>query len=140
MTREELDVVLRFWDDSRALIAAGKIQRWEVMKWAVTLNVALATASAGLNTFQIGFVFFSALIALMGIILTNEYNRRMTRARERLRNFNQYLKQNVIDVNAIGQAEFDKKKTPDYDADELRICRSAIVFSIGPSLISWAIV
>jgi hypothetical protein len=44
--REELDVTLRLFDDRRALIAAGKVQRWEVTKWVVTVNFALAAASA----------------------------------------------------------------------------------------------
>jgi hypothetical protein len=30
MTREEFDITLRLFDDRRALIAAGKVQRWEV--------------------------------------------------------------------------------------------------------------
>ena len=32
-------------DDHRRLIAAGKSQRWDVVKWAVTINMALAAAS-----------------------------------------------------------------------------------------------
>jgi hypothetical protein len=32
-------------DDHRRLIAAGKTHRWDIVKWAVTINVALAAAS-----------------------------------------------------------------------------------------------
>jgi protein-S-isoprenylcysteine O-methyltransferase Ste14 len=42
---EELKVVYSALDDQRRLIAAGKVQRWDVVKWAVTVNVALATAA-----------------------------------------------------------------------------------------------
>jgi hypothetical protein len=39
---EELKVIYSALDDCRRLIAAGKVQRWDVVKWGVTVNVALA--------------------------------------------------------------------------------------------------
>ena len=32
-------------EDNRRLIAAGKVQRWEVFKWAVAVIIALTTAA-----------------------------------------------------------------------------------------------
>jgi hypothetical protein len=43
--RFALDVI----EDHRRLIAAGKVYRWDVIKWAVTINVALAGASVTLR-------------------------------------------------------------------------------------------
>ena len=45
MNEHEFHVACAILDDDRKLIAAGKSQRWDVIKWAVTVNVALATAS-----------------------------------------------------------------------------------------------
>jgi len=42
---EEIRFALGVIDDNQRLIAAGKNQRWHVVKWAVTINVALAAAS-----------------------------------------------------------------------------------------------
>jgi len=36
-------------DDDRRLIAAGKTYRWDVVKWAVTVNMGLAGASVALK-------------------------------------------------------------------------------------------
>jgi hypothetical protein len=36
-------------DDHRRLIAAGKTHRWDMVKWAVTVNMALAGASVTLR-------------------------------------------------------------------------------------------
>jgi hypothetical protein len=42
---DDIRFALSVIDDNRRLIAAGKAYRWDVVKWAVTLNVALAGAS-----------------------------------------------------------------------------------------------
>ena len=41
----DVAALLSSLDDYRAVIAAGKVQRWDVVKWAVTLNLAFATVS-----------------------------------------------------------------------------------------------
>ena len=46
---EELKVIYSALEDCRRLIAAGKVQRWDVVKWGVTVNVALATAVAAVR-------------------------------------------------------------------------------------------
>jgi len=45
----EFQVITSALDDYRRLIAAGKVQRWEVVKWGVTVNLALATAAAAVQ-------------------------------------------------------------------------------------------
>jgi hypothetical protein len=42
----KFQVIVSAHDDCRRQIAAGKVQRWDVVKWGVTVNVALATAAA----------------------------------------------------------------------------------------------
>ena len=46
---KEFQVITAALDDCRKLIAAGKVQRWEVVKWGVAVNVGLATAAAALG-------------------------------------------------------------------------------------------
>jgi hypothetical protein len=69
--------VLEAWhSDSRALIAAGKVQRWEVVKWAVTANVALAAVGANANFAHArGQLFgFAVLMTLIGAALGGHTN------------------------------------------------------------------
>jgi hypothetical protein len=47
--QEEIRFALGALDDYRRLIAAGKTQRWDVIKWAVTINMALTAASIALR-------------------------------------------------------------------------------------------
>ena len=49
MNEHEFHVACAILEDHRKLIAAGKSQRWDVIKWAVTINVALTTASIALQ-------------------------------------------------------------------------------------------
>jgi hypothetical protein len=49
MNDREFHVACAILDDIRKLIAAGKSQRWDVIKWVVALNAALATASVALK-------------------------------------------------------------------------------------------
>ena len=73
-------------EDCRRLIAAGKIQRWDAVKWGVTVNLALAAVSASLTSQTIGrsFALFLAAAAasIAAWFLMWHYNQRMTRARE----------------------------------------------------------
>ena len=46
---DEIRFALGVLDDHRRLIAAGKTQRWDIVKWAVTVNIALAGASVTLK-------------------------------------------------------------------------------------------
>ena len=67
--------------DQQRLIAAGKVQRWDVVKWTTAVNLALATASVSIGTGG-GLFFLSAVfVALAGGALVYHYNRRMTGAR-----------------------------------------------------------
>jgi hypothetical protein len=46
---DEMRFALGVLDDHRRLIAAGKTHRWDIVKWAVTVNLALAGASVTLR-------------------------------------------------------------------------------------------
>ena len=91
---KELQVISSALDDQRRLIAAGKVQRWDVVKWAVTVNVALATA-ATLIQFQgafdvcglavpFSFVPFLLTVAVffVSLVLVLYYNYGTTDARK----------------------------------------------------------
>ena len=133
---ENLDVIFHYSNDARALIAAGKIQRWEVVKWSVAVNVALAAASFASGKAQV-FMFCAAMaIAVFGLILLFHYNLRMTQARERLTNLYKHLS-TVTDINEIGGATYDRKKERAYDFTELLIFSLAIGLSAIPALIAW---
>jgi len=139
ISREQLDVVLRLFDDRRALIAAGKVQRWEVVKWAVTANFALGAASAGIQKGLHGLFFvFSVVISIMAVALLWHYNSRVTQVRASQSSINAFLTDNVIDVSKVGSENFVQMKTSEYDYQEMRMFYGASVFSILPTLLSWA--
>jgi len=93
-------------DDDRRLIAAGKTYRWDVVKWAVTVNMGLAGASVVLKQNENAKGLFCLLavgvVILSGLLLW-EINRRMTKARnDSLKPLNFLIK-------------------PNYDKQELRM-------------------
>jgi FtsH-binding integral membrane protein len=139
MTSAEIETVLRLHEDTTNLIAAGKVARWEVVKWVVTANVALATASAAANfdsTSRFWIFVFAALLAFFGGVLLSHYNSRMAQARERLGHLNKYIRERVFDINALGGPEWDRTKDERYDWQELWIFGSAITLSVIPPLVS----
>jgi energy-converting hydrogenase Eha subunit E len=85
MDANEFSVVSSAMDDCRRLIAAGKIQRWDVVKWGVSANLALAALSVSLTpqTFGRSFALFilAAAASIAAWFLMRYYNQRMTRAR-----------------------------------------------------------
>jgi hypothetical protein len=84
---EEIRFALGVIDDNQRLIAAGKNQRWDVVKWAVTINVALAAASIAVKQKDVSavgpFCVFAVGIAVVACLLVIEINRRMTASSNR---------------------------------------------------------
>jgi hypothetical protein len=82
MDDREFSVVCSALDDCRRLIAAGKLQRWDVVKWSVTVNLALAAVSISHVGATIPLFILAAAVSLGGGLLAWHYNSRMTGARQ----------------------------------------------------------
>ncbi len=139
VSREQLDVVLRIFDDVRGLIAALKVQRWEVVKWAATVNIGLAAASAGFEKAYWAFFFCSVVIAGFGIGLVFYYNLRLTRVRARLPLIHKFWRENVIDLKEAVGLEYGMPKGTDYDNEEMKLYTFIIGTSIFPTFLVWAL-
>jgi hypothetical protein len=101
MTDKEFQIACLYLQDCQRLIAAGKSQRWDVVKWVFTVNTALGVASAVAQKAQ-GYVFgLSLLIAVLGWILIRHYDHRVKGARQASDRPVQYLKNQGIDIDSI---------------------------------------
>jgi hypothetical protein len=129
-------VALRLFDDRRALIAAGKVQRWEVTKWAVTANVALAAASAATGEFHVMFFALAVFIAATACLLLWHYNLRMTRVRQSLRSINTFISESVIDFEFVSKTNFLREKNERYDLQEMCIFYAVTMLSTLPCLLA----
>ena len=103
MRERDIDALLSTLDDYRVVIAAGKIQRWHVVKWAVALNLGLATASVALKDSQSIFFYFSLGVAFVAVYLVLHYNDRMTGARELAQKLFDHLARDCLDVRMVEQ-------------------------------------
>src|SRR5262249_32659896 len=155
--QKELQVISSALDDCRRLIAAGKVQRWDVVKWGVTVNVALATAVAAIPPFR-DFTFFIGLPVLAGVavpfslipfllamlvaftswLLVSHYNARVTGARKTATHLVDQMKtKHNIDYDSIigTNVGFDYSKGTDYDEEELRKFKAILFMSPVLSLL-----
>jgi hypothetical protein len=127
--------------DQQRLIAAGKVQRWDVVKWTIAVNLALATASVGIGTAGAGIIIvvFTVLVALGGWVLVRHYNRRVTGARRDADKIVAYFRDDGIDLSKIIPVAQDRADRPPemYDAEELYMFGSIIALSILPALLAW---
>ncbi len=102
MSPEEFQFATAAPEDNRKLIAAGKLQKWDVIKWAVTVNVALATAFIALLQHPgIGKLWYCALAGLVAFVafaLMLHYNDRLMNTRNDAKATYDYLLRNNIDV------------------------------------------
>ena len=66
MQDQDFAIASLLLQDQQRLIAAGKVQRWDVVKWTTAVNLALATASVGIGTSGAGIIIvvFTVLVAL----------------------------------------------------------------------------
>jgi len=124
--------------DQQRLIAAGKVQRWDVVKWTTAVNLALATASVGIGTSGAGIIIvvFTVLVALGGGSLVYHYHRRITGAWSDADRVAAYFREAGIDFSKI----IPGYRAPEmYDTEELSILGSIIVLSILPALLAWLV-
>jgi hypothetical protein len=137
MTPEESQFAYSSLDDDRKLIAAGKAQRWEVLKWAVALNVGLATAATAINKKPAaGMILgFALIVLLLAAMLVLYYTKRMTGARNDALAIYRFLKTNNVDCAAISGKDTTSKRTWKHDAGELTIFLLVLVCSCIPAAI-----
>ena len=141
MTPDEFQFACLQLQDAQRLIAAGKVQRWDVLKWTMTVNLALAGAAATLATGAKGFLFFLTIVAaVIGGFLVWHYNKRMTGARHTAQHIIDYLRQNKIAIQSIqgGQAAiFPNNSGDEHDKEELRVFLFGVGVSILPAFVIW---
>ena len=111
--QEEIRFALGVLDDYRRLIAAGKTQRWDVVKWAVTINTALTAASIALWQQQSrdpgpagrSLLLLAYVVAVIAALLVLEVNRGMTCTRRGSRKPEKFLCERRIDVSKITESD-----------------------------------
>ena len=135
--RDEFQVINSWLSDTRALIAQYKNQRLDVVKWTMTVNLALATASVVAKSPGI-FMLFALLAAAIGGGLALHYNRRLTRIRERGNKLTVYVNDNIFRIRDVVGDEIGGRKGAGYDAQEIVWFTLAIILSILPSFLLWA--
>jgi hypothetical protein len=143
MDREENEIrfALSVLDDHRRLIAAGKTHRWDIVKWAVTVNIALAGASVTLkhqDENATGLFFFLTLgvVVLCGWLLA-EITRRMTAARNDSLEPEKYLSQHGIDVAKVTGKASPEPYEMNYDKQEARRYSLILLASAVPAFVLW---
>ena len=142
MTDKEFAVACLLLQDQQRLIAAGKVQRWDFVKWTVTVNLAFAAASLGIAEGAGGLFFlFTILVAAAGGGLVYHYNKRMTGARADSDRATAYFRESEIDLSKIIPVVPTRgDRTPAmYDSEELYIFGYIIVGSILPAFLAWVI-
>lgn len=135
MDFDELHVRTCFvlWDDCRALVSALKSQRWEVAKWAVTVNLGLGAATVSITQDKYLFVLFAVGVFLLGCFLIYHYNERVTNVRSRLTKVTGYIRSTFFDFNSVLDLDVGREKGPDHDRQELFGFYAALTLSIFPS-------
>jgi len=118
-------------DDLRRLIAAGKLQRWDVVKWTVAINIALA----GVAIFKQGgnyLVGIALVVAVIGLYLVACFNLRITRIRKQADSVENYL----VNLHGIPFSAFSydpKRQQPKvdlfYDKEELIAYAAILILS-----------
>jgi hypothetical protein len=124
--------------DQQRLIAAGKVQRWDVVKWTTAVNLALAAVLVAIGTSGGGMIIvvFTVFVALGGGALAYHYHRRITDAWRDADRVAAYFREAEIDFSKI----IPGYRAPEmYDTEELSILGSIIVLSILPALLAWLV-
>jgi hypothetical protein len=125
-------------EDCRRYIAAHKVQRWDILKWGVSVNAALAaaaTAVPALKGAQFLLLIIGYAVALVSCLLIAYYNKRTAGTRQQVVRVINWLKSKGIDYDAIagGNAAGEYAAGEQYDRFELRIFFAVLL--VSPTLI-----
>jgi hypothetical protein len=131
--------------ESRKLIAAGKIQRWDVVKWSVTVNIALAVVAAAAPApavfFRLCLLVLSAGVLVASWRLVVHYNRRMEGAQDQAVTIvSKWLKPRGVDYDAIAGGSVEKEYSvprEKYDLTEFRIFFA--ILAVSPVLVFFSL-
>jgi hypothetical protein len=139
MNEREFHVACAILDDDRKLIAAGKSQRWDVIKWGVTINVALATAAIALHEHESAakwLFWLAVIVAAIACGLMLHYNNRMKNTRNDSVAPEEYLAHNGVDLDAITGRKSERVSWL-YDREELALFTVILLVSVVPTFVVW---
>ena len=134
---KEFEVAASILEDCRRYIAAHKIQRWDVVKWGVSVNLILAVAAAtpALAEVRYYLLLLSCGVAAASWLLVRHYNQRMTGTRKQAETTVSWLMKKGIDYDAIlgesTKAAYASREN--YDHQELRLF--AWILGVSPVLV-----
>ena len=138
---DEIRFALGVIDDHRRLVAAGKTHRWDLVKWAVTVNLALAGALLTVSQWNTDDLWLFCLLALgvviLAVLLMWEVTRRMTAARNASLKPERFLIEHGVDIVRITGNKPPEKYELSYDKQELRIYALILLASALPALLLW---
>ena len=138
MKQEEFQLAVLTLQDHQRLIAAGKVQRWEVLKWAVSVNLALAAAGVATSAPRWALFVFSVLVAGGAITLLLYYDNRITRVKQSADQLTSLLENAYPATKQFVQRyPSGHKEIENYDRKEMERFSQAIFCSSLPCLIVW---
>lgn len=133
LTESEQRIILTVWEDHCRLIAALKLQRWDITKWTVTINIGLAGAAAAIQSVEkVWFILFAITVFSIGIYLLYYYNDRITRVRKHTSDISELIKESIYDYEAGVGETIDFHKGKDYDYLEISAFYGVMIISIFP--------
>jgi len=120
-------------DDLRRLIAAGKLQRWDVVKWTVAINIAVAGVALSKDLRGNYLVLIALVIAVIGLCLVLYFNLRITRTRKQAESVEKYLA-NLHEIPFSAISYDPKRQQPKvdffYDWEELIAYAAILTLSV----------
>ena len=122
-------------EDCRKVIAALKLQRWEVVKWTIATNFGLATASAFTGQFPVLALLIAVVVAFTGMGIMVHLFWRLTNTRNDTRHIDLYLEAHgVPELRAIHRKFPEQEYNVSYEWQELVFFLVVIVTSVGPAV------
>jgi hypothetical protein len=141
ITTEEFKFACDCLQDCQRYIAAGKVQRWEVMKWAVSVNLILTTAALATSASKWAMFIFCVFVSGVSIYLLHHYNWRMTKVRSRVQSIVDLLyidHPNIKKFDGDEPYSTDLEKLKEHDKQEMTLFFWVIALSAIPAFCVWA--
>ena len=127
-------------ENCRRYIAAHKAQRLDVVKWGVSVNLALAVAAAtpALAEIQIYLLVLSCGVTAASWLLVLHYNRLVTGIRNQAVTIIAWMKVRGVDYDSITNQNTQGTywRGEDYELQELILFMCILAASVIPVLLS----
>jgi hypothetical protein len=136
MQKEDADLIVSTIKHAETNISAHRSQRWDVVKWALTANLGLATLSATLHWSLAITMSVSSIVAFVGLVFVSLYSLQIYKTNRDLRQMEEYFSREFALI--FKKTSRFRVRLTTFEWLESTLMFLVVILSLAPVLVAFA--